>query len=120
MEPITIKKSDIIPLLGLIAVYSKDDGKIIYGLLGEKITLGTKRVLQKIQKALQKEYEQLVADRNEIVENKELSDEEKKKEIEELLEETVKIDTDRVDLSKIESIETNNNYDFEILEKIGR
>lgn len=122
MEKVVIKKSEIIPLLMQIGVYSQETGALIGGLLSEKLTLGTKRLLQRIQKALQLEYEQFEKERNEVfnLEKEGKTKEEVQKELLDLLNEDVTLEIERLDIKKIEEIETNANYEFSLLEKIAK
>lgn len=111
----TIKKSQVVPLLSNIAMYSKD-GQMISGLLKEKITLGTKRRLQKIQKQLISEYEQLKKDVEQI--KSECKSEDQEKEIQELMNEEINLNCEKISFSQIENLETESCYDFDLLEKI--
>lgn len=173
METIVLKKSELLPTLLQIAAYSnkkENAGMLVGGLLSENITLGTKRVLQKIHKGIHKEYEQFIKDREEIFktpliktplkgakdqiketdvtkegeidglegevdgEVEELTQEQRQKmdeelmkenerlqkELNELLDEEVKILCEKVLISKLLDIQTEANYDFELIEKIGK
>lgn len=108
---IILKKSEIEKVLLILS--ATKDGKII-GLLHEKITLGTKRKLQKIFNCLLKEYELLQEHIKECAKS-----ENKENELSELLEEIIKCDCDKISILNIETVETDSNYDFEMIEKIS-
>lgn len=118
---ITIKKSELEGILLSIVTFDAKTNKIVGGLLSESVSLGTKRKLQKIHKALVEEYKQLINDVKEIEEAfKDAPDIDKKNlEIKELLDEVIKVEAEPFALSQLDNIVTSNNYDFELLEKIG-
>jgi len=130
---IELKKSELELILLSISSYSlPKQGEVqtmVGGLLTENITLGTKRKLQKIHKKVEEFYKELIEDVKKIKEackigendkKEPVFDEEKlKKEIEEILEEKVKLDIEPIQISFIEAISTSNNYNFDIIEKFA-
>ena len=84
------------------------------GLLHESISLGTKRRLSKILKAAFPLLQQYQADRKEAEDSKD-----KDKELEELDNEEVTLDVEKVSIAMIESIQTKTNYDWDLIEKIA-
>lgn len=137
---IELQNKDLEPLALQLQSFGMKNGNLvpIFGLLHEDITLGMKRRLQKIRKAVVEHLKSLESDQKEIREKfpvkqpakgKELSKKEvsenaenKKKqdaEMEILLSEVVKIDLDKVSLEMVENIKTEVNYDFDLLEKIA-
>lgn len=137
---IELQNKDLEPLALQLQSFGMKNGNLvpIFGLLHEDITLGMKRRLQKIRKAVVEHLKSLESDQKEIREKfpvklpakgKELSKkavsenaENKKKqdaEMEILLNEMVKIDLDKVSLEMVENIKTEVNYDFDLLEKIA-
>lgn len=137
---IELQNKDLEPLALQIQSFGMKDGRLtpIFGLLHEEITLGMKRRLQKIRKAIVEHLTTLQTDQTEIrdkfpvklpAKGKQLSTkdeqenaENKKKqeaEMEILLNEVVKIDLEKVSLEMLENIKTEINYDFDLLEKIA-
>jgi|SRR5690606_26841907 len=119
MEPIKIKKAELAPLLINIASLNPETGEIEKGLLVEEITLGTKRILGKIRKALIVEYQEF---ENQIKEVKKECGEDKEKlqkELEELYKEEVEITVPRFKFEMIENVSSEQMYDFDLLEKIA-
>lgn len=116
---IELKKAELEAALITIAAYDGKTGKMVSGLLSEPITLGTKRILQKIHKKLQEAYKEFLEDIKEI--EKETGEDKEKgnAEFKALLEETVKLDVERFQISQIENISTSANYNFEIIEKLA-
>lgn len=106
---ITLKKHQIEPLMIQISGITPHGKEI--GLLHEKITLGAKRIIKNVLKELVKEYEQYKRDLDEAVKAG-------NKEIEILNNEEIQIDNQRVDSKIIETIESETNYNFELLEKL--
>lgn len=127
------KKSELEQVLLSICAYSPpkigEVQKMINGLLIEDLTLGTKRKLQKIHKLTQELYKEFIEDFKKLqevcktgeTENKEpiYNEEKLKKELQELLDEVVKVDAEPIQLSFIENVSTTNNYNFEIIEKFA-
>lgn len=130
---IILKNSELELTLFTISIYSSPkEGelqKLTGGLLSENLSLGTKRRLQKIHKKILEAYNELVEEIKKIREackigendkNEPIFDQEKlNKEIQELLNEDVKLDIEPAQLSQIENISTSSNYNFEIIEKIA-
>lgn len=138
---IELQNKDLEPLALQLQSFGMKNGNLvpIFGLLHEDITLGMKRRLQKIRKAIVEHLTTLQTDQTEIrdkfpiklpAKGKQLlskkaeqeNAENKKKqdaEMEILLNEVVKIDLDKVSLEMLEIIKTEINYDFELLEKIA-
>lgn len=114
---IELKKSELENVLIIISVYNKENGLLIGGLLSEDITLGTKRALQKIHKKVHVLYQELLEDYKELKEK--VSEEELQKETEELLNEIVKIDIEKIKFSFLENVSTKSNYNFEIIDKFS-
>jgi hypothetical protein len=114
---IVLKKKELKAALLSIASFDAKTGEIVGGLLTEKISLGLKRKLQKIHEAVQKEFQQMLKDIEEIkkIEN----EEEQNKEFNDILEEDVTLLVDKARLDMIETIETDRVYDFTLLEKIA-
>lgn len=113
---IELKNKDLFNILLTISTFNKD-GVLVSGLLLENVSLGLKRRLQKIRSSVLIKYNELESDKAEIDKSE---SESKEKDIEELLQEIVKIDQDMVDIKMIEAIESNNFYDFELIEKIAK
>lgn len=123
---IELKKKQIESVLilidGAMTRTVKVDGKevtetIPVGLTSQRVSLGVKRRLHKIFKAVMAEKEQYEKDKKEILDS-EISEEEKKKEMDILQNEVVKLDVEKVKMELIDSIETDINYDFSALELI--
>lgn len=102
-------------MLLTIASYDRETMKAVEGLLFENIGLGSKRRLQKIQKWLIAEFAILQTDCDEAAKSENSADE-----IAKLLDETIKSDIEPVLMSEIEKIQTDKNYDFEIIEMIAQ
>lgn len=100
-----------------IAGFDKD-GKVIAGLMTEKISLGLKRRLQKLHKELSPKYQEYLQDRAQI--ETECKDEKKEAELKLLDEEAVKIDLEFLSLAMIEAIDTEAIYDFDVIEKFAK
>lgn len=113
-----VKKSEVIQILLTIASYDAKTLTPISGVLFEKISLGTKRKFQKIQKELEGHRQQIEHDAKDIEKECGEDEERKKKEIEELAAEEVELTSEPVSISFIENIETDKNYDWSLLEKI--
>lgn len=101
------------------------DGQEAGGLLTENLSLGVKRKLQKIRKELLPHLEEFEKDGKQILsafEGKDTPEDiaNKKKEVDELNEEVVKLTCDHALLSEIEKIETDKNYDFDMIEMIAK
>ena len=120
---IEIKKSDLTNLLLTIASYDKE-GKMVGGLLMEKVSLGLKRKLQKIHTEAAAYYPQYEKD----LEEAERKDEEfenlnpegiKNKEVDEFLGETIKLISEKASLALIDGITSGNVYDDKLIEKIA-
>lgn len=104
----------------LLNISSYKDGSLSGGLLLEELTLGTKRKIQKIHKAVHAKYIEFMGDRKELLEKLKDSPEELEKEFQELLKEEISIDVQPFDFAQIENISTKNVYDFDVLEKIAK
>lgn len=102
------KKSELTILLIQLQA-TKGDKEI--GLLNEKISLGLKRRLAKIQSKAYALYQEYLKDRKEA--------ETDPKELEILNNETVTIEADKVSMVMLEAIESTTSYNWEILEKIA-
>ena len=111
-----IKKKHIEGILMTIHTYNVNTGTPIAGLLWENISLGTKRRLQKISKELHVHLEELKTNLSEL---EGLEDDKKASELEILLSEEVEISSEPIMMSQIESIQTDKNYDFEMIELIA-
>lgn len=127
------KKSELETALLTICAYSSpkegETQKIVSGLLIEELSLGNKRRLQKIHKLLQELYKEFIEDFKKLQEACKIGENDKKepiydikkleKEVQELLDEVVKIDAEPAQLSQIENITTTKIYNFEIIEKFA-
>jgi hypothetical protein len=124
-----IKKQHINPLLLTLLFYNKkknEGGEEITteggGLLTEKMGLGAKRKLQKVRKELLTHLETLKEEEQQV--RKEYSgetEEDKIKleaELTALFLEEIKLTSEAVKICEIEKIETEKNYDFELIELI--
>ena len=126
---LTFKNSELEQVLLHISSYDKESQKLVGGLLSENLTLGTKRKLQKVHKPTHKLFEEFVADFKTVQEGCKTGENEKgepiydqeklKKELQLLLDEEVKVDTEPIQLSQIENISTEKNYNFDIIEKFA-
>lgn len=116
---IELLKSELELTLITIAAYDSKTGQIVSGLLSENITLGTKRIIQKIQKKVHEAYKEFLEDIQEIKKETAEDKETAEKEFQELLKEKVIIEAEPFKLSQIENISTTANYSFEIIEKIS-
>lgn len=119
MNPIKLQKGELSSLLLNITTFDAQTGQIVGGLLSENLTLGTKRALDKIRKALIIEYQELEAQIKEVKESCKDDKEKLHKELEELFKETVEISVPRFKFEKIEEVSSNKMYDFDLLEKIS-
>lgn len=88
------------------------------GLMNETTGLGLKRKLRKIQRELLEERKQLQEDHAEA--EKIEDEEERAKEIERLLSETFELKAEPAMMSEIEKIESNFNYDWDLIELIAK
>lgn len=88
------------------------------GLMNETTGLGLKRRLRKIQKELGEEWQQYIIDLQEI--DKIEDAEEKKKETDRLLSETFELHCELAMMSEIEKIESDFNYDWDLIELIAK
>lgn len=127
------KKAELEQVLLTICTYSApkegEQQRMISGLLKENLPLGAKRRLQKIQKAAQEAYKELIEDFKKVREACKVGEDEKKepiydqeklkKETNELLLEVVKVDVEPIQMSLIEAISSETNYNFEIIEKFA-
>lgn len=111
-----IKKKHIDGVLRTIHSFNGETGAPVAGLLWENITLGTKRRLQKISKELTKALQEY---NNELEEVENLEGDKRVEELKILQEEEVEISAEQVQMSQIESIQTDKNYDFEMIELIA-
>jgi hypothetical protein len=116
---IKLKKSELEQALLQIASFNPETKEMSGGLLTENITLGTKRRLQKIHKALIPIFQEFIKDLDEV--KKEAGEDKEKlnKEIEELINEEISIDAEQVSLSLIENISSEANYNFDVIEKLA-
>jgi hypothetical protein len=116
---ITLKKSELEPLLLIISSFDAETKKPISGLLFEEITLGTRRKLQRIHKLVAEEYTKVLGEYTDI--KKSCGDNKVKldKEFAELMDEEVKIDIDPISMELIENISTKHNYNFDLIDKIS-
>lgn len=116
MKQLRLENSELESCLIQISLYDKDSGKLIGGLLGENLTMGTKRRLQKIHKVILGEFNEFLEDFKKLDEFKKDS-EKYKKEVEELLKESVEITFEPINFSSLENISTTANYNFDIVDK---
>lgn len=116
---IELKKSELEPILLTIMSINPETGAPVAGLLTETLTLGTKRKLQKIHQKVLDLYKELLTDVEEI--KKECGEDKERinKEINELLNEVVKVDVEYIILSSLDNVSTKHNYSFDIIEKIA-
>lgn len=113
---IELKKRDLTNTLLALAGFNKE-GKMIQGLLTEKVSLGLKRKLQKIHKEAATHYEEFQKHLAEVTKLEEGPI--KQKELTDLLDEKVTLQAEKASLELIEAIETLAVYDLEVLEKIA-
>ncbi len=120
---IELKKTDLEHVLLTISTYSPpkegEPQKMISGLLMEDLPLGAKRKLQKIHKGASVLYKELIEDFKKVAEECGEDKEKLEKELKELLEESIKVDAEHVQLSLIENISSTNNYNFDVIEKFA-
>jgi hypothetical protein len=109
---IEIQKKHVQSILLTISAYDPATQKPVSGLLFENIGLGLKRKLQKIHK-------ELIIHHNELIEDLKEAKEKGEEEVKVLLEESIKLTSDKALLSEIEKIHSDKNYDFELLEMIA-
>jgi hypothetical protein len=113
-----IKKSHIRAILLTLLSFNEKTGQPYSGLLLENLGLGVKRKLQKIRNELLAHEAELKADESEIVK---IEDEEQRnKEAEELYNEEITLLSEPAMISEIEKIQTDKNYDFELIEMIAK
>lgn len=105
-----IKKGFINAVLLTILTYR--DGKEHSGLLLENIPLSLKRRLSKIRVDLLREAQEMQKDFEEV--------KDKPEEIDILMNEEIEINHDFVSLEMIESITSETNYNFEVIELIAK
>jgi hypothetical protein len=114
---IEFKKSELTAVLGTICFFDIKDNRMLGGLLCEDISLGLKRRLQKLHKVVLNNYNEYLVQKKEV---DLIKDEEKRaKELEELNNEVIKIDLEKLSLEMIESIRTKANYNFDLIEKFA-
>lgn len=119
---IELKKFELNPLLLQISTYkSNEDGTNtpISGLLFENLPLKEKRKLQKIHKEAYKHFQEFVKDHDELREKLKDNKDELEKELIILINETVKIDLDKVSMVAIEEVSSSTSYLFDLIEKIA-
>jgi len=114
---IEAKNSDLKSILLTLAGFNKD-GKMVQGLLTENVSLGLKRRLQKIHTEAGKAWTEFQKDVKDINDSKE-SDEVKEKELEDLFNESIKINAEKASMEFIENIVTSKFYDTTTLELIA-
>jgi hypothetical protein len=112
-------KLELEPTLLLISSYDNTTKKLISGLLSEELTLGTKRKIQKIHKAVLLAYNELLEDAKEVKKTCEEDEEKYLTEVKILLSEEVEINAEPFLISTIENISTSANYNFDLIEKIA-
>jgi hypothetical protein len=120
---LTFKNFELSQSLIQIEAFDSKTGQVISGLLTEKISLGLKRKLQKIQGALIEKYKEYQKNIEGVEAEAKLNDWDeatKTKEFIELAEEEVTIDLDHADIKFIEAIETSHNYSFALIEKFAK
>ena len=105
-----IKKGHINQILLTILTYK--DGKEDSGLLLESIPLSLKRRLSKIRIDLLKQSEEIQKDFNEV--------KDKPEEVEILMNEEFELNHEPVSLEMIESITSETNYNFDIIEMFAK
>ena len=115
---ITLKKIEIEKVLIQIIAFDPKTQKPSAGLLTESTTLGMKRRLQKIHTVLMDKYKEYGEDIKKIEDECGEDMDKRKTEIDMLNEEYVSIDCQPIDSKQLDSIVTDTNYNFDILEKI--
>lgn len=109
-----VKNSELKALLLMIASQKEENGKIIpLGLVNESISLGVKRRLQKIFKEAHKFYLEFEEDVKAVPEGSE-------EEMNKLFDEEITLAQEPVSLTMLEAIQTENNYDWDLIEKIAQ
>ena len=114
---IKIKKRQLEALL--LQLHATNGKGETLGLLSLELPLSFKRKTQRIFNDLAKHWEELEKDRKEIIEKKDLTQEQKQAEFDILLDEEVSVDQEKVKLSFLDNVTTKVNPDFELLELIG-
>lgn len=117
-----IKKSEINSLLIQLDGHRKNGNSVQQvGLLNEKLSLGTKRIIKNITKELAEKWVSYLEDLQEIdkavKDNPELNRDE---EIKKLNAEEFELASEKFDKSFIDGIQSDFNYDFDLLEKISK
>lgn len=112
-----LKKHELYPTLLLLSAHTSD-GRLL-GLLHEDITLGLKRRLQKLAKEVGALYEEYLADLKEVQEKLKDDEAKLKEELSILDNEEVSFQFEKVSISMIESIKSENNYDFDLIERFA-
>ena len=115
---ITLKKSEIEKVLIQIIAFDQKTQKPVSGLLTENTTLGMKRRLQKIHAQLLDKYKEYGEDIKKVESDCGDDMDRRASEIEVLNEEYINIDCQPIDQKQLDSIVTDTNYNFEILDKI--
>lgn len=108
-----MRKDKIYSALITISAIDSKNGSPVSGLLHENIPLGAKRKLQKIQKELIGFFEEY---KEHFIEAEKAGPDE----VAALNSEEVTIMSEPVSLSMIENIQTDKNYDFDIIELIAK
>lgn len=108
-----MRKDKIFSCLLHISSFDTKTDLPISGLLFENITLGTKRKLQKIQKELMGFYA-------EYQEHLKEATEKGPEEVAILNAEEVTLTSETVSMAMIEAIQTDKNYDFDIIELFAK
>jgi hypothetical protein len=113
-----IEKVNIESMLIQISGQMTINGETVkIGLMNENAGLGLKRKLRKIQKELIDELQQFRMDLDEVEKIEDV--EEKTKEKNRLMSETFALKSEPVMMSEIEKIESDFNYNWELLELIA-
>lgn len=112
-----LKKQELYPTLILLSAQTSG-GKLL-GLLHEDISLGLKRRLQKLAKEVGTLYEEYLADSKEVQEKFKDDETKLKEELAILDSEEVSFQFEKVSIAMIESIKSENNYDFDLIEKFA-
>lgn len=116
---ITLKNKELQAVLLNLSSFDKESGKMASGLLMEEMSLGAKRKIQKIHKAIYPKYQEYMKDVAELQTTLKDDKEKLQAEFEILLEEDVKIDAEPFEIKYLDDISTKNIYDFDLLEKIS-